>query len=80
MKAHRGEKILSAVHVVTGIVSLYLFVAVCLSMSQNQKWLTLANFILIGTLFITGFTSFIFVKRGAWKKPAINRQNRQTTH
>jgi hypothetical protein len=80
MKAHSGEKIVSVVQVIVGAVSLYLFAAVCLSMSQNLKWLTLANFLLVGTLFITGVTSFIFVKRGAWKKPQINQQNAKTAH
>jgi hypothetical protein len=80
MKAHSIEKIVSAVQMVVGAVSLYLFVAVSLSVSQNIKWLTLANFILLGTIFITGVTSFIFVKRGAWKKPEINQQNAKTVH
>jgi hypothetical protein len=80
MKAHSGEKILSSFQLIAGAVSIYLFVAVSLSVAQNQKWLTLANFILLGTIFITGVTSIIYVKRGAWKKPAVNKQKAASAH
>ena len=67
--AHRGEKIMNILHVLTGIGSLYVFVAVLLSVAQNTKWITLANVMVLGSVFITGITSFIFVKRSAWLRP-----------
>lgn len=65
-KAHRGGKIILGAQVVTGAVSLYMFVAISLSLSQNPQWITLANSILIGTLFVTAITSFVSVKRKIW--------------
>jgi hypothetical protein len=79
-KAQRAEKVLSVIHVVTGAITLYVFGAVCLAMAQNPGWITLANSILVGTLFITGVTSFIFVKRGAWVKPEAEKTDALIKH
>jgi hypothetical protein len=65
-KAHQGGKIIFAAQLVTGAVSLYMSVAISLSISQNPQWITLANFILIGTLLVTAITSFASVKRKIW--------------
>lgn len=65
-KVLQAGKFVSAVQLVCGAVSLYIFVAVTVGMYYTPQWVTLANFILIGTLFITGITSFIFVKRRVW--------------
>jgi hypothetical protein len=67
-KAGQGGGIISAVQLVTGSVSLYLFVAVCFAMFQNPQSVTVANLLLVGTVFVTGATSFIFVKRRVWQK------------
>ncbi len=67
-KAHRWGRVLSVAQVVTGAVSLYIFAAIFIGMLQNLQWVTLANLILICTLFITGVTSFIFVKKRAWQR------------
>ncbi len=69
-KAHQAETVLMGIQLVVGAVSLYLFVAVCLAIAGNPQWATLANFMLLGTVFITGVTSFIFIKRRAWRKPS----------
>jgi len=67
-KAHRGGKIVLVAQLVTGAVSLYLFIAICLSLTQNPQWVTLANFILICTVLATSITSFVSVKRKIWLK------------
>ncbi len=67
-KAAQGGKIISAVQLITGAVSLYLFVAILLAMFQNPQWITVANLLLIGTMLVTSVTSFIFVKRKVWLK------------
>ena len=65
---YKGRRIISAVQVLMGAFSFYLFVAVSLYLSQNPQWITSANILLIGTVFITGATSFIFIKRRVWVK------------
>ncbi|MDR1993379.1 MAG: hypothetical protein LBQ98_07810 [Nitrososphaerota archaeon] len=64
--AFRIRKLIGAIQILTGTFALYLFVAVCLAMSQISEWVTIANFILATTVFITGVTAFIFVKRKTW--------------
>jgi hypothetical protein len=74
MKVKSGQVggFVSAMQLVLGVISLYVFVAVALSVSTNIQWLTLANAILLGTLFITSLTSFIFVKRRFWQNISSN--------
>ena len=67
-KAGQGGKIISAVQLVTGAFSFYIFFAILLAMFQNSHWVTLANSILIATMFVTSVTSLIFVKRKVWLK------------
>jgi len=76
VKAKNGGKILSVLQLLTGGVSFYVFVAVCLSMAQNPQWLTLANFILTGTLLITSVTSFLFVKKRVWINLKVNLKDK----
>jgi hypothetical protein len=73
-KAHGTGKIILGFQLLTGVVSLYVFVAVCLAVSQNLQWITLANLILIFTVMITSITSFVFVKRKVWLRLAADRQ------
>ena len=67
-KVGQGAKFVSAVQLVMGAVSLYVFTAVTLSVYTTPEYVTVANLLLIGTLFITSITSFIFVKRKVWQK------------
>jgi hypothetical protein len=67
-KAGQGGKIISAFQLVTGAFSFYIFFAILLAMFQNSHWVTLANSILIATMFVTSVTSLIFVKRKVWLK------------
>jgi len=67
-KAGQGGKIISALQLVTGAVSLYLFAAIALAINQNPSHLTVANLIVLVSAFITGITSFVFVKRKVWLK------------
>ncbi|MDR0492832.1 MAG: hypothetical protein LBH74_04240 [Nitrososphaerota archaeon] len=64
--AFHVRKLITIAQIVTGSCTLYLFVAICVAMTQVSEWVTLANFILIITVFITAVTSFVFVKRKAW--------------
>ena len=68
LKAKNGGKIISLAQLLTGAVSFYVFLAVFLGMAQNPQWVTLANLILIGSIFITCVTSFLFAKRSVWQK------------
>jgi hypothetical protein len=72
-KVGRGGKVVSVVQLLTGAVSLYIFTAVTLAVAQNPQWVTVANLLLIGTVFITSITSFIFVKRRVWLKIHVKR-------
>ena len=65
-KAHQGRKFILTAQLVTGAISLYMFIAICLSISQNPEWITVANSILVSTLLITCITSFASVKRKVW--------------
>ncbi|MCW4028045.1 MAG: hypothetical protein NWE92_00145 [Candidatus Bathyarchaeota archaeon] len=67
IKAGQVGGFVTALHLILGAASVYVFVAVALSVSTNVQWFTLANAILLGTLFITSLTSFIFVKRRFWQ-------------
>ncbi len=70
LKAKTGQdgKLVSIVHIVTGAVTFYIFVAMTLAMLQNSSSVTIANLIVLVSAFITGVTSFIFVKRSVWLK------------
>ena len=71
-KAGQGGKIISAVHLITGAITFYLFVAITLALIYDPASITVANLIVLGSVFITGVTSFIFVKRSAWLKLSAN--------
>jgi hypothetical protein len=65
-KVERGGKVVTAVQFLTGAASFYIFIAVTIAVALNPQSVTIANLLLIGTLFITSVTSFIFVKRRVW--------------
>jgi hypothetical protein len=69
-KVGQGGRFVSAVQLAVGAVSIYVFAAVTLSVYTTPGYVTVANLLLIGTLFITSITSFIFVKRQVWQKLA----------
>ena len=69
-KVGQGARFVSMVQLVAGVVSLYVFAAVTLSVYSTPEYVTVANLLLIGTLFITSVTSFIFVRRQVWQKIA----------
>ena len=75
LKFKVGEinKVVSILHIVCGTVSLYIFAAIVFAMAISPQDVTLSNILATGTIFITGVTSFIFVKRGIWKKINHNR-------
>ncbi len=67
-KVGQGARFVSVVQLIMGAVSLYIFFAVTLSVYTTPEYVTVANLLLIGTLFITSITSFIFVRRQVWQK------------
>jgi len=67
-KAAQGGKIVSALQLITGAVSFYIFVAIALAMNQDSSYITIANLVVLVSVFITSITSFIFVKRKVWLK------------
>lgn len=71
-KAGQGGKLISAVHLITGAVTFYLFIAMTLSMFYDPGYVTVANLIVLVSAFITGVTSLIFVKRSVWLKLSTN--------
>jgi len=70
LKAKTGQhgKLVSIVHIVTGSVTFYIFMAMTLTMIQSSSYVTIANLIVLVSAFITGVTSFIFIKRSVWLK------------
>jgi hypothetical protein len=69
-KVGQGARFVSAVQLVMGAISLYVSAAVTFSVYATPEYVTVANLLLIGTLFITSTTSFIFVRRHVWQKIA----------
>jgi uncharacterized membrane protein len=66
--AQQHGKLLHAVQVVMGFLALYFFLAISIYIPQHSDEATLANLILLGTLFITVVTAFANVKRKVWLK------------
>jgi hypothetical protein len=64
--AYRTRKIVHAVQFLMGLVSSYFFVSITAWIVQYPGEATLANLILVGTLFVTSLLSFISVKRKIW--------------
>ena len=69
-KVGQAGRFVSAVQLVMGVVSFYIFVAVTVSVYNTPQYVTVANFLVIGSYFITSITSFIFVRRKVWQKIA----------
>jgi hypothetical protein len=67
IKTQQIQHVTSIVRFMLGIISFYVLVAVSLAMYQNPQWLTLANSILLGTLFITSVSAIIFAKKRSIK-------------
>jgi hypothetical protein len=67
-KIGQGGQVMSVAHAVCGVVSFYLFTGIAFSVYNTPQFVTVANVMLIGTLFITSVTSLIFVRRRVWLK------------
>ena len=61
-KAGQGGKLISAVHLVTGAVTFYLFVAMTLAMFQDPSYVTVANLIVLVSAFITELLRLFLLK------------------
>jgi len=80
LKAYQAGKIILLTQLLTGVVSFYVSVAVCLYIIQNQQWFTVANLMLISTMFLTSVSSFIFVEGRVWLKLSFNNDNTHNSH
>ena len=65
-RAYQTRKIIHAAQFMMGLVSSYFFASVTVWIAQYPGEATLANLILMGTLFVTSLLSFISVKRKIW--------------
>jgi hypothetical protein len=65
-KTARVGQVVAFLQLVFGVLSFYLFFAVCLYLVANPVWLTVANVLLAGSVFFTSVCCFVFVKRGFW--------------
>jgi hypothetical protein len=72
-KAHQARSLLHTAQLVLGFATLYVFMTVSLSIVADPQWMTLANFIQMGTLLVTAFTSLASVKRKTWHN--LNSEN-----
>jgi hypothetical protein len=62
----RGRKVIHGVQFLISVLSLYLFIAIGVYVSQTPADVTPANLILLGTTLITCLTSFWIVKCKTW--------------
>jgi hypothetical protein len=66
-QAYRVRNAFHVLQLITGVVTLYIFLAI-LTFSIYHLEANIANFVTMGTLLVTSFTSFACVKRKAWLK------------
>ena len=66
-KAYNARKVIHVLQLLTGVVTFYCGISVLLCTMQYGGRVV-SNSLFIGTLFITGLTSFALVKRKAWLK------------
>ena len=76
-KAHQARGVIDVAQFIVGIGTIYLFIAVSLSVAAEPQWVTPANFIQLGALLVTAFTSLASVRRKIWHK--INPEH-ETSH
>ena len=76
-KAHQIKEIMHVIQLAMGFVAISFFIIVSLSIFHKPQWMTPANFIQMGTLLITAFTSFGSVKTKVWLKlePDLKNEN-----
>ena len=73
-KAHKARSLINAAQIFFGFATIYLFISVGLSMAIKPQWVTPANFIQMGSLLVTAFTSFASVKRKIWHNLKPNKK------
>jgi hypothetical protein len=66
-KVLKGTGLLIVAQAITGIGSFYLSAAILYAMMNVPEWITIANFILLFTVLVTGLTSFVFVRKRVWR-------------
>jgi hypothetical protein len=67
IRTHQIQNFTSIVRFTFGVLSLYVLIAVGLAMYQNSQNATLANAIMLGTLFITAVSAMLFAKKRSVK-------------
>jgi hypothetical protein len=68
VKAHKFRHIIQAAQFMLGLITLYLFITVTLSIIVKPQWITAANFIQMGTLLVTSITALSSVRHRVWHK------------
>jgi len=71
LKAYQGRKSLFALQIFTGVICLYLSLAIAVFTFQNPAR-ALPDSFLIGSLLITSLTSFALVRKKKWLKITVN--------
>ncbi|MGD0995435.1 MAG: hypothetical protein ABR909_07930 [Candidatus Bathyarchaeia archaeon] len=71
-QAYRVRKAFHVLQLITGVVTLYIFLAILL-FSIDHLEVNIANFLTMGTLIVTSFTSFACVKRKSWLKITLSK-------
>jgi len=66
LQVYRGRKIMHGIQYIMGCLSVYIFTAVTLNITENPQNATPANVILSATLFVTSISSFAVAKRKMW--------------
>ena len=66
LQAYQGRRIMQFFQYLMSFLTLYLFLAITVYMSQTPQEVTPANLILAGTVFITFLTSFVIAERKMW--------------
>jgi hypothetical protein len=79
-KAIQIPRAIAVLQVITGAFSLYLCLSLIWGMIQVPEWITLANFIVVGSTIITALTSFVFVARKFWHNVEPTRPKEKNSH
>ncbi len=65
-KACEARRVIHATQITLTLLNIYVLAAIVLSVSKNPNWVTPANFILIGSTFVSILASFLTLKLKTW--------------
>lgn len=73
IKANQGRRIMHLIQYTLSCLSIYLFLAILMYITQNPESVTIANMILCGTVLVTSLMSFAVARRKIWLRIAIQK-------